>query len=177
MKKGRKPLECPASYKNEFIEITDENCNTIGVFPRNKVHKEKICHKIVHIFLFNKEGEILLQKKSTLMDENPGKWSSSVSGHVKAGESFLTAAYRELKEELNVKLKIQHVDTFTPSKETDFKCVGFFVGELNKPVYPNPIEIEEVKFFSQEEVNKMIEKEPEKFSKIFIFLWKFFTQV
>jgi len=50
----------------------------------------------------NRRGEIFLQRRAKTKTIQPGKWDTSVGGHLKVGESFEDAAARELKEELGV---------------------------------------------------------------------------
>ncbi len=175
-KRGRKLKETPESIKREFLEITDEDCNPIGILTREEIHKNKFYHKAVHIFLFNEKGEIYLQKKAETMDENPGLWSSSVSGHVRVGESFLTAAQRELKEELSIKVKLEEVLRVKPLENTGRQCIVLFVGKILKEPQPNPLEIKESRFFSKEEVNALLKSNPEKFTPTFQFLWNLYWE-
>ncbi len=175
-KKGRKPKETPESRKREVLEVVDEDCNPIGILTREEIHQRKLSHKTVHVFLFNEKDEIYLQKKSKIMDENPGLWSSSASGHVAVGESFLTTAQRELKEELSIKIKLEEVLRVKPCEETNRQCVALFVGKTHKIPVPNPLEIEEGRFFSIEEVDRLLQKRPEMFTPTFRFLWKKYWQ-
>jgi isopentenyl-diphosphate delta-isomerase len=171
-KKGRKPKETPESRKRELLEAVDENCNPITLLTREEIHKKGYYHKTVHIFLFNKKGEVYLQKKSQEVDENPGLWTSSASGHVLAGESFLITAQRELKEELSIKVKLEEVIRVNPPETPTRQCIALFVGHTNKIPKPNPLEVEEGRFFSIEEVDKLIQTKPEIFTPAFKFLWK-----
>ena len=61
-----------------------------------------LLHKVVHVLVFNDAGNLLLQKRSMNKDVAPGKWDTSVGGHVSPGEDLKTAALREMKEELGV---------------------------------------------------------------------------
>jgi len=171
-KKGRKPKETPESRKREILEAVDKDCKSVSILSREEIHKKELFHKIVHIFLFNKNGEIYLQKKSQAVDENPGLWTSSASGHVLAGESLLITAQRELKEELSIKVKLEEVLRFPPLEETGNQCVTLFVGYTKKIPKPNPLEIEEGRFFPIEEVERLLKESPEIFSPIFRFLWR-----
>lgn len=171
-KRGRKIKETPESTKREILEVVDENCKPISLLNRENIHKKGLFHQIVHVFLFNEQGEIYLQKKSQLVDENPGLWTSSASGHVLAGESFLITAQRELKEELSLKVKLKEFLKLPPSEKSMNKCVALFIGYTKKTPKPNPLEIEEGRFFSIEEVNSLLQNSPEIFSPIFRVLWK-----
>ncbi|QER41696.1 NUDIX domain-containing protein [Thermodesulfobacterium sp. TA1] len=177
-KKGRKPKETPESRRRELLEAVDENCNPITILKREEIHQKSYFHKTVHIFLFNKQGEIYLQKKSKMVEENPGLWTSSASGHVLVGESFLTTAQRELKEELSIRTKLEEVLRIAPkdtNNETD--CLVLFTGITNKIPKPNPLEIETGNFFSLEVVDRWVQKNPEDFTHSFKILWKLYWKV
>lgn len=174
-KKGRKPKETPESRKRELLEAVDENCNPISILRREEIHKQGYFHKVVHIFLFNKQEEIYLQKKARTVEENPGLWTSSASGHVMLGESFIVTAQRELKEELSIKTKLVEILRVSPrdfNKAID--CIVLFTGVTNKIPRPNPLEIEEGKFFPVDEVDRWIHRKPEDFTPAFKLLWKLY---
>lgn len=87
----------------EFLEITDSHGKTTGIALRSEVHgNPALIHRVVHVLVFNKKGELFLQKRSETKDVAPGKWDTSVGGHVNSGEDLLQAAKREMEEELGI---------------------------------------------------------------------------
>ena len=62
---------------------------------------EGMFHKVVHIWIQNSKGELLMQKRSDKVDNCPGVWATT-GGSVQAGEDPLTTAVRELSEELGI---------------------------------------------------------------------------
>src|SRR5664280_2113080 len=87
--------------QEEMIEIVDAEGSTIGIRRRSEVHANPfLLHKVVHVLVFNDAGNLLLQKRSRNKDVAPGKWDTSVGGHVYPGENLKTAALREMEEEL-----------------------------------------------------------------------------
>ena len=74
----------------------------IGAAPRAEVHGNNLRHRAVHLFIFNRAGELLLQKRSRWKDRHPNLWDSSAAGHVGAGEEYDETAVRELREELGI---------------------------------------------------------------------------
>ncbi|UCF37070.1 MAG: NUDIX domain-containing protein [Acidobacteriota bacterium] len=89
----------------EYFEVVDVSGNVIGKALRSECHGNPLlAHRAVHIFVRNAVGEYFLQKRSAAKDIQPGKWDTSVGGHLQPGESYEEAALRELEEELGVRL-------------------------------------------------------------------------
>lgn len=91
----------------ELLDVLDENGNPTGIRrERNVCHRDGSPHATVHIWVIrNSEGgqtEVLLQKRSTDKDSNPGAFDASAAGHVSAGSGIRESAVRELGEELGI---------------------------------------------------------------------------
>jgi isopentenyldiphosphate isomerase len=88
----------------EFLDVVSEGGKTVRSLPRSEIHgNPSFIHKVVHVLVFNSRGELLLQKRSMNKTVAPGKWDTSVGGHVNAGETLEEALHREMEEELGLK--------------------------------------------------------------------------
>ena len=89
--------------QQEMFPIVDENGNIISAATRGECHNgSKLLHPVVHLHLFNSQGELYLQKRPDWKDIQPGKWDTAVGGHIGLGESVGQALVRETKEELGI---------------------------------------------------------------------------
>ena len=87
---------------SELFEVVDEHDQVLRQESRTEVHRQRLLHRAVHVLVFNKSGEVYLQKRAATKDTYPNRWTTSCSGHVDAGEDYDTAVVRELKEELGI---------------------------------------------------------------------------
>src|SRR5882762_7896662 len=88
----------------EIFDVVNERDEVIGKRPRSEVHRLGLMHRATHGLVFNKRGQVFLQKRSMNKDRQPGLWDSSASGHVDSGEDYDTCVVRELREEIGLQV-------------------------------------------------------------------------
>lgn len=81
--------------------IVDESDNVIGQMQLYEAYRQEKIVRGAQVVLVNGKGEYLIQKRSQTVD-SPGKWQESAGGHVDAGDGYIQAAHKELKEEIGV---------------------------------------------------------------------------
>ncbi|WP_091736445.1 NUDIX hydrolase [Phenylobacterium immobile] len=89
----------------ELFDVLDESGFRQGP-PRSRaeVHADGLVHRAIHVWLFDAEGRVLIQRRGTDVDHMPAYLSPSTGGHVDAGEPSQVAAIRETFEETGLRL-------------------------------------------------------------------------
>lgn len=91
--------------KDELIYVLDENGVKTGeILSRKEIHKKGLWHRAIVVAIINENNEILLQQRSSNKEKNANMWDISVAGHISTGQDSLSAAAREINEEVSVNL-------------------------------------------------------------------------
>jgi len=157
----------------EIFDVVNERDEVINRKPRSEVHRLGLLRRAVHVLVFNSPGEIFLQKRSMTKDREPGKWDSSSSGHVDAGEAYEACAVRELREEIGliVQKTPERLFKIDACLETDWEFVWVYRCNSEGPFQLHPDEIERGEWFAPEAVTKWMAEKPEEFASAFRLIW------
>lgn len=86
---------------DELIELYDMHNIPRGIYPRKAFYATNFQRYSIWAFIFNRNGELLLQRRSPFTADNRNLWDKSAGGHVDLKDSStIETAKRELVEEL-----------------------------------------------------------------------------
>lgn len=148
----------------EYIDIYDENNNSIGIKKeKNQAHKDGNFHRTAHVWIINNKNELLLQKRSATKKTHPNCWDISGAGHIKAGETVIEGAIRELNEELGIKAnedELKFIAIVKNTKNPQNQEFGYvYLLKSNNEVKDYTFkdnEVSEVKYVYFEDLEKMV---------------------
>ena len=167
----------PAPAGEEVVIVVDDHNRPVAELPRHRVRGENLPHRATCIFVFDRRGRVLVQRRTATKDLYPGFYDLAAGGVVAAGESYEQCAEREAEEELGIrgtaltpKFDFHYRDEHNRCFSRVFTCVH------DGPFTLQPEEVESVKFHTVEAImgggiapvtpdtllafNRLIEPEP-----------------
>lgn len=155
----------------EMLDIVNDNDEVIGQADVDEIYERLLTHRIVHVLVLNKKGEMALQLRGPTVTFCPNYWSTAVGGHVSAGESYEEAALREMEEEIgiNAPLELLSKETYPDPTRNLKKILCTFKSMYDQPLSAHNDEVTRVEFFSLEKIQEMIDS-GEKFHPELLFL-------
>ena len=142
-----------ALASQEIITVVDDRNRPVAELPRHRVRSENLPHRATYIFVFDRQGRVLVQRRTAIKDIYPGHYDLAAGGVVAAGESYEECAEREAAEELGIrdtalepKLDIYYEDERNRCFGRVFTCVH------DGPFALQPEEVESVAFHTLDEI-------------------------
>ena len=115
---------------------------------------------MVHICIFNSEGKMLIQHRTSTKDCWPGLWDLSAGGSAVSGDTSGKAAEREAFEEIGVKLDLENT---LPHLSVNFNRGFDDIYLVEKDIDINSLvlqkeEVTEVKWADADEICRLIDE-------------------
>jgi isopentenyl-diphosphate delta-isomerase len=127
------------------VILVDEYDNEIGTMPKMEAHLKGKLHRAFSVFIFNAEGDLLLQQRAAHKYHSGSKWTNTCCSHPRPGEDTLTSAHRRLEEEMGMRCELKYGFSFTyhaivdqSLSENEYDHV--FFGITNELPVPDPEE-------------------------------------
>jgi len=171
------------SMKEENVVLVDRNDNPIGTMPKMEAHKKALLHRAFSIFILNKKGQLMLQRRALNKYHSPGLWTNTCCSHPREGESNIEAGKRRLKEEMGFITSLEPMFSFVYKATfenglTEHEFDHLLLGYYDKTPFINTIEVSEWKWMSLDKIVLEIKKKPEDFTVWFkIIFEKFYKYI
>ncbi len=171
-------LHRTVSSESEELILVDSEDNEVGYRSKADCHDGPgVLHRAFSLFLFNDDGELLLQQRSAEKRLWPGYWSNSCCSHPRRGETLPIATMRRLRDELNTAAELEYIYQFCYQAEfseagSENELCHVYLGRIDGDIRPNDSEIEGIRFISAKDLDLELAEQPQRFTPWFIKEWR-----
>lgn len=168
------------SFDDEPLILVDATDQITGYLSKVEAHAGAgVLHRAFSIFLFNPQGQVLLQQRSREKPLWPLYWSNSCCSHPRRGETNQDAIHRRLREELSVDTELEFVYRFeyhAPFGDigAEHELCSVYLGRLGdaQEIDVNPSEVADCRWLSLAEIDTLMAAEPDRVTPWFVMEWQ-----
>ena len=166
------------SFDSEALIVVDAHDQVLGYDTKAALHRGSgTLHRAFSIFLFNAEGEVLLQQRSDQKALWPAFWSNTCCSHPRRGETYEIATQRRLEEELGVTADLTFTHRFQYQAQYDsvgaeHELCSVYVGRIYRDPNPNPSEVADWRWISASALDQWLSERPETLTPWFKLEWE-----
>lgn len=159
---------------DEYINLVNSQGQRIGSIEKLQAHITGKLHEAFSIFVFNHQGQLLLQRRALHKYHSAGLWANTCCSHASVGETLDQAIHRRLVQEMGFDCPLKEVATFSYKTtnlannliENEFDHI--FTGTVGHiSITPNPEEVCQYQWQTLDFIKKDIAKNPDIYTSWF----------
>lgn len=157
---------------NTEVILVNEADEATGRMEKMEAHRKGLLHRAFSIFLFDRQGNMLLQQRAAAKYHGGLLWTNACCSHPFPGETVEAAAERRLQEELGFSTRLTKIFSFTYRAEvehglTEYEFDHVFAGTYEGPILADSAEVAATKYISMAELEKELMTAPQTFTTWF----------
>lgn len=166
-------MEKTDGKKRDEIILVDFRNHEIGVGEKMHVHRMGYLHRAFSIFIIDKKGRMLIQKRNNNKYHSGGLWANACCSHPRKGENIEDAVKRRMQEEIGLFCEINYIFDFIYNEnygdlsEYEYDHVFLGICDQEKIIFDEN-EIEECMWIEYEKLEAWMLKKPSEFASWFI---------
>ena len=158
--------------RNEVV-LVDIDDNELEVMSKSESHSSPNLHRAFSIFIYNKNKEILIQKRASHKYHSPGLWANACCSHPRIKENIKLSAIERLKDEVGIETDIEELFSFIYMNKFhdtlyEYELDHVFLGKYDGAVILNKEEASEYKWISINDLKEDLLKNPLNYASWFI---------
>ncbi|MFN4808649.1 MAG: isopentenyl-diphosphate Delta-isomerase [Bacteroidota bacterium] len=160
------------SLLTSHVLLVNEKDEPLGTMEKMEAHRRGLLHRAFSVFIFNDQGEMLLQRRSLKKYHSGGLWTNACCSHPYPDEDILQAAKRRTTEELGIDIELKKVFVFTYNASLDNGLIEHefdhvFIGTYNGSLQPNQEEVGDYAYLDMNYLSSHIENHPSMYTAWF----------
>ena len=101
----------------EYVILVNKNDMPLGTMEKMEAHEKGALHRAFSVFVFNSDGQLMMQKRALHKYHSPGLWTNTVCSHPRVGEDVLEAGHRRIEEEMGFDCELNELFSFVYKAE------------------------------------------------------------
>ena len=156
----------------EFVVLVDQDDQKLGLMEKQQAHVAGLLHRAFSVFVFNSNGELMIQQRAASKYHSPTLWTNTCCSHPRDNETYEQAAHRRLKEEMGFDCDLEFKFSFIykahlDNNLTEHELDHVFIGTYNDEPKLNPEEVMAYRWVDLMDLKKDIEKNPQNYTAWF----------
>ena len=158
------------SNDRDLLILVDSSDKEIGGLDKEACHDGSgKLHRAISVFIFNRNGDLLIQQRDAQKRLWGSAWSNSCCSHPRVGEETDVAASRRVAEELGLETPLNFLFKFEYRASydelgTEHELCSVYAGQVDCEPIVNTNEIQAWEWVSSLELNRRIEQTPNDFT-------------
>ena len=150
------------SNEAEMLILVDSDDQPIGELDKAACHNGKgTLHRAFSLFIINRKGQILLQKRAKNKRLWGGYWSNSCCSHPRVGESMIESVIRRSQQEIGIKVEAKFIYKFEYSAQfgeagSERELCSVYVAQTNDEPIFNTEEVSACRWISPSKLAKAL---------------------
>jgi isopentenyl-diphosphate delta-isomerase len=154
----------------DSVALVNENDVMCGTMDKLAAHRSGKLHRALSVFIFNTNGELLLQQRAFGKYHSGGLWSNTCCSHPLPGEKTANAASRRLQEEMGMNCELTYAFHFTYRADMgngfiEHEYDHVFMGISDELPILNREEAADFKYMAIADLGKELNDHPENYSQ------------
>lgn len=161
----------------EQVILVNTKDEALGTMGKLEAHEKGVLHRAFSVFVFNEDGELLLQRRALHKYHTPGLWTNTCCSHQRPNETSINAAKRRLQEEMGLSLEPTFSFSFLYESafengliEHEFDHVFYAISNQKPSINPN--EVDSYKYLALQDIEADFKKHPSKYTSWFKICWE-----
>ncbi len=166
---------------SEQLILVDEHDDVLGHLDKESCHDgDGVRHRAFSVFLFDSDGQLLIQQRAAAKRLWPGYWSNSVCSHPRRGEELESAAVRRVQQELGITVAVSWVYRFEYHARfgdlgSEHEVCSVFIGRVDAATIaalaPDPNEVAALEWVSSAKLERQFKNAADDYSPWFKLEW------
>jgi isopentenyl-diphosphate delta-isomerase len=156
----------------EKVILVNEKDEEMGEMEKMEAHRSAKLHRALSVFIFNENGDMLLQQRASDKYHSAGLWTNACCSHPRPGERTEVAAHRRLQEEMGLDAELKFIGSFLYRSEfenglTEHELDHVFTGKTESDPEINPEEAQAFVWKAMDEIKADLKKKPDRYTTWF----------